>query len=214
MFFKGNPFNSGSSSPSHQSSPTDFLTGQANESAPKSVLRSLIEQILKTGVMTLENQLKIHKICDSGATLCLEDYMALELLRKSLSAGKIQPPKQKHIHNVMEQLVMDEIMAQLGTISIEERSLPDLGDIQAYVLNRLPSLYATSEEGLHYQRQQALDHLNEVIKQQVSMAINTIAQQQEPFTERTPLSERVCKLYEHLPTSPFKQNSFDVSDDR
>ncbi len=213
MFFKGNLFNGDSSSPFQQnSSVTNFSTHQGNRSAPQSVLRSLIEQILKTGMMSLEDQLKIHKICDSEATLCLEDYVALELLRKSLSAGKIQPPQQKHIHNAMEQLVRDEILIQLRALPMEERSLPDLGDIQAYVLNRLPPLYATSEEGLHHQRQQALDCLNRLIKKQVSMAIDVIVQQQESLTERTPLSEEICKLYEYLPKLPFKQNDVDITE--
>ena len=47
----------------------------------------------------------------------------------------------------------------------------DVGDIAAYALNRLPPLYATTEEGAKYQRQRAKEELQDLITQQVSAAL-------------------------------------------
>ena len=59
-------------------------THQGAGKGTKSELCALIEQILQTGVMSLEDQLRIHRICDLETAFSLEEYMALELLRKSL----------------------------------------------------------------------------------------------------------------------------------
>jgi len=42
----------------------------------------------------------------------------------------------------------------------------DVGDIAAYALNRLPPLYATTEEGASYQRLRATEELQELIGHQ------------------------------------------------
>jgi hypothetical protein len=60
----------------------------------------------------------------------------------------------------------------------------DLGDIAAYALNRLPPLYATTEEGATYQRQRAKEELQGLIAQQVGEAIARNLDRPEFFPER------------------------------
>ena len=194
----------------HQQEPVPNFLGSENKvQEAKPELSMLIEQILQSGVMSIDEQLRIYQLCDSDTSLSMEDYLALELLRKSLASGKIQPPQQKHVYNAMEQLVKDEILKQLVELNLNNNVVSDVGDILAYALNRLPSCYATSEEGLNYQRQQAKERLDGLIKQQVSIAINTIVGKRDPFSQRTPLSEDVCKRYKHLPTVPWDNNLLD-----
>jgi GGDEF domain-containing protein len=65
----------------------------------------------------------------------------------------------------------------------------DVGDIAAYALNRLPPLYATTEEGASYQRQHAKTELQELIAQQVSEAISRYLDRPNFFPERQVLGK-------------------------
>ena len=60
----------------------------------------------------------------------------------------------------------------------------DVGDIAAYALNRLPPLYATTEEGANYQRQRAREELQNLIQEQVAEAISRYLDRPEFFPER------------------------------
>ncbi len=72
-------------------------------------------------------------------------------------------------------------------------SSADLSNIIAYALNRLPALYATTEEGLRYQRERANRELHHEIVQQVAIAINRsqrdLAGDREPWETRHDLPE-------------------------
>jgi len=63
----------------------------------------------------------------------------------------------------------------------------DVGDIAAYALNRLPPLYATTEEGAVYQRQRAKEQLEQLIAQQITEAItrNVDREERQPIQKNT-----------------------------
>ncbi|MFW6264126.1 MAG: late competence development ComFB family protein, partial [Cyanobacteriota bacterium] len=65
----------------------------------------------------------------------------------------------------------------------------DVGDIAAYALNRLPPLYATTEEGATYQRQRATEELHDLITQQVTEAISRNLDRPDFFPERQALGK-------------------------
>jgi hypothetical protein len=65
-----------------------------------------------------------------------------------------------------------------------------VGDIAAYALNRLPPLYATTEEGANYQRQRAKEELQNLIQQQVSDAIARYLDRPEFFPERQAITKK------------------------
>jgi len=69
-------------------------------------------------------------------------------------------------------LVLSEAIARVAEIEATSDQTLDVGDIAAYALNRLPPLYATTEEGAQFQRSKAKDELQELISQQVSEAID------------------------------------------
>jgi Late competence development protein ComFB len=59
-----------------------------------------------------------------------------------------------------------------------------VGDIAAYALNRLPALYATSEEGAKYQRERAKAEMQDTIRQQVKEGIERNIDRPDFFPER------------------------------
>jgi Late competence development protein ComFB len=65
----------------------------------------------------------------------------------------------------------------------------DVGDIAAYALNRLPPLYATTEEGASYQRERAQKELQNLITQQVESAITQNLNRPEFFPERQAIAK-------------------------
>ena len=63
------------------------------------------------------------------------------------------------------------------------------GDIAAYALNRLPPLYATTEEGANFQRSKAKEELDELISKQVEEAIGRYLDRPEFYPERQVLGK-------------------------
>ncbi|NJQ98976.1 MAG: late competence development ComFB family protein [Hydrococcus sp. CSU_1_8] len=55
--------------------------------------------------------------------------------------------------NAMELLVAEEIEKQLKSLSSEEVYFINQVEVATYALNRLPSLYASSEEGISWQNE-------------------------------------------------------------
>jgi hypothetical protein len=135
-------------------------------------IQTIVEQALKDGYLTPTMEAEIGRICDAAPELSLEEYLALDRLMGALLGGKIVAIPRKQFINVMEELVISEAMAQVGQLENSDNDILDLGDIVAYALNRLPPLYATTEEGANYQRQRAKEELQEMIDQQVQEAIN------------------------------------------
>ncbi|NET70199.1 MAG: late competence development ComFB family protein, partial [Sphaerospermopsis sp. SIO1G2] len=90
----------------------------------------------------------------------------------------------KQFINVMEELVLTEVIAKVAAIEVSSDRSLDVGDITAYALNRLPPLYATTEEGANYQRQRAKTEMQKLISQEVGEAISRYLDKPDFFPER------------------------------
>lgn len=134
-------------------------------------IEKIVEQALQDGYLTPAMEAEVARICDTASELSIEEYMALDRLMGALLTGEVVAVPRKQFINVMEELVLTEAIARVAEIEATSDQVLDVGDIAAYALNRLPPLYATTEEGANYQRQRAKEELLEVIAQQVRDAI-------------------------------------------
>lgn len=154
-------------------------------------IEKIVEQALQDGYLTPAMEAEVSRICDNASELSIEEYMALDRLMGALLTGEVVAVPRKQFINVMEELVLTEAIARVAEIeatSESEGSL-DVGDIAAYALNRLPPLYATTEEGANFQRQTAQAQLQDLISQQVSEAINRYLDRPNFFPERQALGK-------------------------
>jgi Late competence development protein ComFB len=87
--------------------------------------------------------------------------------------------------NVMESLVIEEAEAQLKQLPPKVRNYVNATEVIAYALNRLPSLYATSEKGLRQHQLRASREMHTQITAAVRQAI--VAIQRDPLRSTTPL---------------------------
>ncbi|NJK36182.1 MAG: late competence development ComFB family protein [Oscillatoriales cyanobacterium SM2_2_1] len=127
---------------------------------------------------------EVGRICDSALELSVDEYMALDRLMGALLTGEVVAVPRKQFINVMEELVLSEAVARVAEIESSTDRVLDLGDIAAYALNRLPPLYATTEQGAVYQRDRALADLQPLIAQQVKEAIERSMDRPEFFPNR------------------------------
>jgi len=135
-------------------------------------IQQIVEQALSDGYLTPTMEAEVGQICEGVTDLSLEEYMALDRLMGSLLAGEVVAVPNKQFINVMEELVITEVITQIAVLEgINERDL-DISDVAAYALNRLPPLYATSEEGSLYQRERAQKELQNLINTQVNEGIH------------------------------------------
>ncbi|MGK7943619.1 MAG: late competence development ComFB family protein [Microcystaceae cyanobacterium] len=134
-------------------------------------IHQIVEQALQDGYLTPSMEAEVGRICESAIELSTEEYMALDRLMGALLTGEITAMPVKKFMNVMEELVIREATTCLKDLDNSKESMPDLGDVAAYALNRLPPLYATSKEGAHFQRQRATNELLDLIRQQVQEGI-------------------------------------------
>jgi hypothetical protein len=147
-------------------------------------IQAIVEQALDEGYLTPAMEAEVGRICDSAAELSVEEYMSLDHLMGALLAGEVVTVPRKQFINVMEELVLTEVIARITTIEVNGDVQLDVGDIAAYALNRLPPLYATTEEGASYQRDRAQTELKDLIDQQVDAAIIHNLNRPEFFPER------------------------------
>jgi hypothetical protein len=147
-------------------------------------IQTIVEQALDDGYLTPAMEAEVGRICDSAAELSVEEYMALDRLMGALLAGEVVTVPRKQFINVMEELVLTEAIAQVAAIEVNSDTQLDVGDIAAYALNRLPPLYATTEEGASYQRERAKQELQDLIRAQVEAAITRNLDRPEFFPER------------------------------
>ena len=125
----------------------------------------IVEQALQDGYLTPAMEAEVGRICDSASELSIEEYKALDRLMVSLLSGDVVAVPRKQFINVMEELVLTEAISRVAEIEATSESSLDVGDIAAYALNRLPPLYATTEEGANYQRERARAELEKLIAQ-------------------------------------------------
>jgi hypothetical protein len=152
-------------------------------------IEKIVEQALQDGYFTPVMEAEVGRICDNASDLSIEEYMALDRLMGSLLTGEVVAVPRKQFINVMEELVLTEVIGKVAEIEATSESSLDVGDITAYALNRLPPLYATTEEGANYQRQRAKTELQNLISQQVAKAIDCYLDRPEFFPERQALSK-------------------------
>ncbi|WP_414588949.1 late competence development ComFB family protein [Scytonema sp. PCC 10023] len=151
-------------------------------------IEKIVEQALQDGYLTPAMEAEVGRICDSASELSIEEYKALDRLMVSLLSGDVVAVPRKQFINVMEELVLTEAISRVAEIEATSESSLDVGDIAAYALNRLPPLYATTEEGANYQRQRARAQLEELIAQQVAEAI--ARNLDRPNDDRTPVGTK------------------------
>lgn len=147
-------------------------------------IERIVEQALQDGYLTPAMEAEVGRICDTASELSIEEYMALDRLMGALLTGEVVAVPRKQFINVMEELVLTEAIARVAEIEATSDCTLDLGDIAAYALNRLPPLYATTEEGAEYQRTKAKDELQALIAQKVDEAIGRNLDRPEFFPER------------------------------
>jgi Late competence development protein ComFB len=90
--------------------------------------------------------------------------------------------------NAIEPLVVQELEQQLLCLPSQAAKYINPAQVIAYALNRLPALYATSEEGWRRQQMRA----REKLKCQIATAVRQgiVAVQQDPLKVSTPLRLR------------------------
>jgi Late competence development protein ComFB len=152
-------------------------------------IQTIVEQALDDGYLTPAMEAEVGRICDSAAELSVEEYMGLDRLMGALLTGEVVTVPRKQFINVMEELVLGEAISQVTTFEIANSTQLDVGDIAAYALNRLPPLYATTEEGATYQRDRAQTELQQSIAQQVEAAIAHNLHRPEFFPSRQAISK-------------------------
>ncbi|MBD2186507.1 MULTISPECIES: late competence development ComFB family protein [Oscillatoriophycideae] len=163
-------------------------------------IEKIVEQALQDGYLTPAMEAEVARICDTASELSIEEYMALDRLMGSLLTGEVVAVPRKQFINVMEELVLTEAISRVAEIEATSNRALDVGDIAAYALNRLPPLYATTEEGANYQRQRAREELQELITQQVREAIvrNLAQPQLDPSRQAIGKSKDVLKQVSSL----------------
>lgn len=149
-----------------------------------SSIEKIVEQALQDGYLTPAMEAEVGRICDTASELSIEEYMSLDRLMSSLLTGEVVAVPRKQFINVMEELVLTEAISQVAEVESNSERTLDLGDVAAYALNRLPPLYATTEEGASYQRDKARAELSELIAQQVTESMGRSLDQPEFFPER------------------------------
>ncbi|MDJ0649123.1 MAG: late competence development ComFB family protein [Xenococcaceae cyanobacterium MO_188.B19] len=147
-------------------------------------IQKIVEQALQDGYLTPTMEAEVGRICDTAAELSVEEYMSLDKLMGALLTGEVVAVPRKQFINVMEELVLSEAITRVAEIEQTSNTSLDVGDIAAYALNRLPPLYATTEEGANYQRQRAKEELQSLIKEQLGEAISRYLDRPEFYPER------------------------------
>jgi hypothetical protein len=154
-------------------------------------IQTIVQQALSDGFLTPTMESEVGRICESTSELSQEEYAALDQLMSSLLQGTVLAIPRKQFINIMEELVVTEVITQVADLQMSRQPNLDISDIAAYALNRLPPLYATSEEGAAYQRARAQKELASLISNQVKEGINRFMDR--PSTPHRPLEKTTQK---------------------
>ncbi len=87
--------------------------------------------------------------------------------------------------NAMEILVEEEVDRRFEQLSKSEKVYLNRMEVVSYALNQLPPLYATSKNGLHYQRQQGREQQSTQIQRAVQQALAAVVR--DPIMRYEPL---------------------------
>ena len=99
--------------------------------------------------------------------------------------NSIQLAEYKGYQNVMEFLVAQEVERQLNKLPPKMAMYIRSLEVETYALNRLPSLYASSEKGWRHQRQKAELEFRQNITTGVRQAFSAV--QVDPLRRSNPL---------------------------
>ncbi|MBR8828267.1 MAG: late competence development ComFB family protein [Gomphosphaeria aponina SAG 52.96 = DSM 107014] len=152
-------------------------------------IQEIVAEALKDGYLTPAMEAEVGRICETAKELSIEEYTALDRLMGALLTGEVIAMPRKQFINVMEELVISDVISRIAEIEATSDRVLDVGDIAAYALNRLPPLYATTEEGANYQRQRAREELQELIANQVNAAIDRYLDRPNFYPERRAISK-------------------------
>lgn len=83
--------------------------------------------------------------------------------------------------NAMEPLAIEEIERQMQQLPMQVANSIDKADAIAYALNRLPPLYATTEEGWTWQQERARETLQHLICKAASWGLRAAQRQRKGF---------------------------------
>ena len=89
--------------------------------------------------------------------------------------------------NVLEDLAKQEIKNQLTHMANVLPRKVGIDDVSAYVLNRLPALYATTEQGVIWQTQKAKEQLSSQIESTVIQSLMTLGKTPRRLADPIPL---------------------------
>lgn len=135
-------------------------------------LEQMVDRVLQDEYLTPETESQLKRLLSHKQELSIEDYMALDRMMEELLAVKGKTLTRKQYVNIMEELVMEQAIAHVLEHYHHHKTFIDVGEVTAYALNRLPTLYATSQEGRNFQRRQAQGELQDQIQEQVAEAFN------------------------------------------
>ncbi|AFY72222.1 Late competence development protein ComFB [Synechococcus sp. PCC 7502] len=89
--------------------------------------------------------------------------------------------------NAIEELVVEEIKAQISRLSSAVKAKPSLDEVAAYALNRLPPMYATTRRGYIQQQKRAHTDMKQEIAQTISKGL--IGVKKDSLKDNTPLPD-------------------------
>lgn len=152
-------------------------------------IEKIVAKALEIGYLTPSMEAEVGRLCEVSNELSSKEYKALDKLMGALLTGEVVATPKKQFINVMEDLVVAEVMSLVAEIEATSSYELNIGDIVAYALNRLPPLYATTEEGANFQKQKAHRELRSLIKQQVDDAIAMYLDRPNFHPERTSIGQ-------------------------
>jgi len=156
-----------------------------------SSIQEILEKALKQGYLTPEMETEVVLLCDTNQELPSEEYKALDrLMSIFLDTFCSASMPQKQFINVIEELVISEAISRIAEVETMVEKTVDIKDVVAYALNRIPPLYATTEEGAQYQRQRAIEELKDLVVKKVEEGINRFLDQPLYFPERNIIAKK------------------------
>jgi len=90
--------------------------------------------------------------------------------------------------NAIEEIVIEEVQSQLTKAPQSQRNIVNINDVAAYALNRLPPMYATSQQGWSQQRRRAKTEFIGQIEVMVRRAL--VNAKPDVLRDVTPLPEK------------------------
>jgi Late competence development protein ComFB len=111
----------------------------------------------------------------------------------------------RRYHNVMEDLVAEEVKRQLASLSPKLSQYIKRVEVETYALNRLPPLYASSKEGWIQQLKRGREEFYTPIKTAVRQAIAAV--QRDLLRHSTPLSPEATQVNQEVQKAEAPQQT-------